>query len=389
MRGEGALIVSLPPPVLVQCSAAWQECLAALQKQDQLAVDTESNSLYVYREQVCLIQVSTPERDYIIDPLALSDLEGLGELMADPGVEKIFHAAEYDLLSMKRDFGYSFANLYDTMLAARILGRKKVGLGSILEKEFKIQANKRFQRANWGRRPLSPEQIAYARQDTHYLIAIRDLLERELQAAGRIAEARESFAQVAMTPTPEPRCFCPEDFWSLLNGRYQFTPQQRAVLRELFIFREREAQRRNLPPFKILGNRTLIELAEALPHYPDEFQGIHGLTNRVINRYGRKLIHFVKRGLQAEPPEPPAQRVRPPEAVLNRFDALHCWRKQRAAQRGVESDVIVSKKALWEIASRNPKTIEDLVAVQYLGDWQRKEYGDELLLVLRQARRIR
>jgi ribonuclease D len=389
MWGQGTVIVSLPPPILVQTPAAWNDCLAALQKQDQLAVDTESNSLYAYQEQVCLIQVSTPEQDYIIDPLALADLVGLADLMADPGVEKIFHAAEYDLLSMKRDFGFCFANLYDTMLAARILGWKKVGLASILKQEFQVQVNKRYQRANWGRRPLSPEQIAYARQDTHYLFDIRNILERELQAVGRVTEARESFAQVAMTPAPEPRRFCPEDFWGLLNGRYQFTPPQQAVLRELFIFREREAQRRNRPPFKILGNRTLIELAEALPHYPDEFQGIHGLTRRVTNRYGRKLIHVIKKGLRADPPEPPSQRVRPPEVVLIRFDALHNWRKERAAQRGVESDIIVSKKALWEIASRDPKTVEDLIAIQYLGDWQRKEYGKEILRVLRQARRNR
>ena len=381
--------MSLLPPILVQTPAAWNACLAALREQDQLAVDTESNSLYVYREQVCLIQVSTLQQDYIIDPLALSNLDGLEDLMADPGVEKIFHAAEYDLIGMKRDFGFEFANIYDTMLAARILGRKRVGLASILKEEFQVQVNKRYQRANWGRRPLSPEQIAYARQDTHYLFDIRNLLERELQAARRVTEARESFSQVAMTPTPPPRCFCPDDFWSLLNGRYQFTPQQQAVLRELYIFREREAQRRNLPPFKILGNRTLIEVAEALPHYADEFQGIHGLTRRVISRYGRKLIHVVRKGLRAEPLEPPAQRVRPPEAVLIRFDALHNWRKGRAVQRGVESDIIVSKKALWEIASRNPKSLEDLIAIQYLGDWQRKEYGEEILRVLRQARRKR
>ena len=389
MRSQGAVVVNLPPPVLVQTPAAWHDCLAALQKQDQLAVDTESNSLFAHREQVCLIQVSTPDQDFIIDPLALTELDGFGDLMADPAVEKIFHAAEYDLLSMKRDFGYSFANLYDTMLAARILGWKKVGLGSILEQEFDLQVNKRYQRANWGRRPLPPEQIAYARQDTHYLIPIRDMMERELEAAGRVAEARESFSQVAMTPTPPARNFCPEDFWCLLNGRYQLSPQQQSVLRELFIFREREAQRRNLPPFKILGNQTLIELAEALPQYPDEFQGIHGLTRRVIDRYGRRLTQVIKQGTQAQPPELPARRVRPSESVLIRFEALHNWRKERAAQRGVESDVIVSKKALWEIASRNPKTVEDLATIQFLGDWQRNEYGKELLRVLRQARRRR
>jgi ribonuclease D len=375
----------LPPPVLVQTPAAWQDCLATLRQQSTLAVDTESNSLYAYHEQVCLIQISTHDKDFVIDPLALGELDGLGELMADLKVEKIFHAAEYDLLSMKRDFGYAFSNLFDTMLAARILGWEKVGLASILMKEYGLKVNKRYQRANWGRRPLSPDQIAYARQDTHYLIPIRRKLQRELEKAGRLKEARESFAQIA-TVAPSPHCFDPSDFWHLLNGRYQLVPQQHAVLRELYVFREREAQRRNLPPFKILSNRTLVELAEDLPHYPDEFQGIHGLSPRAINRYGKRLIQVIKKGMRAKPPDPPKQQARPPEAILIRYDALHKWRKQRAAQRGVESDVIVSKKALWEIARRDPKTNSDLNDIQGLGDWQRERYGREMLTILGQIR---
>ena len=148
--------MSLPPPVLVQTPTLWQKCLTSLRQHKQLAIDTESNSLYAYREQVCLIQISVPGYDYIVDPLALPSIDELGELMADPSVEKIFHAAEYDLLCLKRDFGYSFSNLFDTMLAARILGRKKVGLAAVLNQEFGIQVNKRYQRANWGRRPLLP-----------------------------------------------------------------------------------------------------------------------------------------------------------------------------------------------------------------------------------------
>jgi len=382
---DQSIAVKLPPPVLVQTPAAWQRCLAELRPQAQLAVDTESNSLYAYRERVCLIQISIPSRDYIVDPLSLPNLDGLGELMADPAVEKIFHAAEYDLLCLKRDFDYTFDNLFDTMLAARILGWDQIGLGSIIKQEFGVQVNKHYQRANWGHRPLSPEQIAYARQDTCYLSSIRDRLERELEAAGRMAEARESFAHIAAV-TPTPRAFNPDDFWRLVNGRYQLGPQQHAVLRELYIFREREAQRRNWPPFKIFGNRTLIELAEVLPHYPDEFQGIHGLTPRVINRYGKKLIRTIKRGLRAQPPQPPPQQARPPEPVLVRFDVLRTWRKQRAAQRGVESDVIVGKKTLWELAYQDPKTADDLTTIKALGNWQRNEYGREILNVLNQTR---
>jgi ribonuclease D len=228
----------------------------------------ESNGLYAYQEQVCLIQISisngkvdqTSERsaalevtDYILDPLRLPDLDGLGKLMADPKVEKVFHAAEYDILSMKRDFGHTFHNLFDTMLAARILGWRQLGLASILEQEYGVELDKRFQRANWGRRPLSPEQISYARMDTHYLLALRDRLEAELESKGRLREASESFERLAAV-TPAPRSFDPDEFWQLLNGRRQLSPQQNAVLRRLYIFRDQEAQRRNRPPFKVFGN---------------------------------------------------------------------------------------------------------------------------------------
>jgi len=272
------------------------------------------------------------------------------------------------------------------MLAARILGWKGIGLASILKQEYGIQADKRFQRANWGRRPLTSEQIAYARQDTYYLIDLRGRLEQELVAAGRLAEAKESFAQI-VTVTPSRRTFKPDDFWQLLNGRYQFTPQQHAVLRELYIFRERESQRRDRPPLKVFNNRTLLELAEALPHYVDEFQGIHGLTPRVVSRYGRRLIQIIIKGLRAQPPELPSPQIRPSNTVLARFEVLRTWRKKRAAHRGVESGVIISKKALWELANRDPKTDDELAEIKALGPWQRNKYGQEVLEILRQCRR--
>ncbi len=375
----------MPPPILVQTPADWQDCLSDLARQPQLAVDMESNSLHAYREQVCLIQISTPHQDYIVDPLALPNLDGLGEVMADPAVEKIFHAAEYDLLSIKRDFGFAFYNLFDTMLAARTLGWKKLGLASLLQEEFGVELDKRFQRTNWARRPLTPEQIAYARLDTHFLFDLRDRLQAELVVAGRLIEARESFERIAQV-TPTLRTFCPDDFWQLLNGRYRLSPQQHAVLRELYIFRESEAQRRDQPPFKIFADRTLLQLAESLPHFPDELQGIYGLTPKIINRYGRRVLQIIRQGMNAQLPSPPPECSRPPEAVQARYEALHNWRKERARQRGVELDVIVCRDALWNLARLDPKTVEDLGSIQSLGDWQQAHYGREMIQVLNEMR---
>src|SRR5258707_4438061 len=159
---------TLPEPILVSTPTALRVLVDELQKQSLIAVDTESNSLYAYQERVCLIQISTLDHDWLVDPLALDDLSPLAPLFASTAIEKVFHAAEYDLMCMKRDFGFTFNNLFDTMLAARIIGLKAFGLGALLEQYFGVQADKRFQRADWSQRPIPIEQVRYAQQDTHY-----------------------------------------------------------------------------------------------------------------------------------------------------------------------------------------------------------------------------
>src|SRR5512147_3175156 len=183
--------VVLPPPVWVDKPNQLKQMVADLAGQTRLAVDTESNSLHAYREQVCLIQFSTRKTDYVIDPLVFDDLSSLGPIFENPRIEKVFHAAEYDLICLRRDFDFEFASLFDTMHAARVLGYPAVGLDTLLNSKFKIQTDKRHQKANWAKRPLTTEQIHYARLDTHYLFDLRDVLEKELREKGRLEFARE------------------------------------------------------------------------------------------------------------------------------------------------------------------------------------------------------
>lgn len=170
--------LSISDPVWVDHPTAFSRLASLLQEEPVIGVDTESNSLFAYQEQVCLIQFSTAGDDYLVDPLALKDLSALAPVFANPAIEKVFHAGEYDLICLKRDYGFTFDNLFDTMLAARILGLPGLGLGTMLEQEFSIQADKRLQRANWARRPLTTSMMAYARMDTHYLVALRDMLKK-------------------------------------------------------------------------------------------------------------------------------------------------------------------------------------------------------------------
>jgi ribonuclease D len=233
----------LPAPMVIAEPVQLACFREAVQGVSRLAVDTESNSLYTYREQVCLIQVSTDQADFLIDPLRLaqrSDLDFFGQIMADPQVEKVLHAAEYDIMVLRRDFGFAFANIFDTMIAARLLGWKNIGLGAILEERFGVQVNKANQRANWGQRPLPPKLVQYAQRDTHYLLPLRDMLYRNLDDVDQLEEAHELFADVCSAEWSGGH-FDPDGFW-LLSGARSLKPRALAILRELYLYREEQAK---------------------------------------------------------------------------------------------------------------------------------------------------
>jgi ribonuclease D len=376
--------VNLKRPKMIRHTSDLRRLVDRIKNQALLAVDTESNSLYAYYEQVCLVQLSTRERDYIIDPLAMDDISPLGTLFADPAIEIVFHAAEYDVITLKRDFGFAFSRLFDTMLAARICGWKRVGLGSILEDVFGLRVDKKYQRADWSRRPLPGDQLRYAQMDTHYLPALRDRLLNELTGLGRLEEARETFADLPDL-APAEHHFDPEGYWRIHEAR-DFSRGQMAILRELYLLRDQIARRWDWPPFKVFNDQTLIQLAVLAPRRLEDLNGVRGLSERVIQRDGAEVVEAVARGRRAAPPHPPRRQDSiPGPDVLARYEALHEWRKQRAAERGVESDVIVPRGVLWALARRVPERIADLDGISGLGPWRRAEYGAELLDVLARA----
>jgi ribonuclease D len=352
-----------------------------LAKQPKVAVDTESNSLFAYREQVCLIQFSTLEADFLVDPLALSDLSPLGPIFADPTIQKIFHAAEYDLLCMKRDFNFQFNNLFDTMLAARILGCKEVGLGSILEADFNLQVDKRHQRANWGQRPLPEYLLDYARQDTHYLIPIQEQLQEQLEEKSLWALAEEDFKRLCLVEAnPENgKTAC----WRV-NGVHRLSPQQATVLQELCKYRDDIARQKNRPLFKVISDHTLQAIASATPGTMDELKVLPGMTKHQLDRHGKAILQSVQRGLTAEPVHRP-RNIRPDEPFLKRIEALKQWRKLKAKELEVESDIILPRDLLNALASRNPQDMGSLSECLEDVPWRRERYGEEILEVLRKV----
>ncbi len=367
----------LPAPVWVADPRILDRLARILASQPRLAVDTESNSLHAYREQVCLVQFSTPTTDYLVDPLVLHDLSPLAPIFSDPNIEKVFHAAEYDLICLKRDFGITIANIFDTMQAARILGYKQVGLDSMLAEKLGITLNKRYQKADWGERPLSPEMLNYARLDTHHLLDLRDSLQAELQARNRWELAHEEFARLAVgNGVSKPEI----SSWQRVKGTQHFTTRQLTILHELCLWREAQAEKMGRPVFKVIDDKRLVSITLATPTTQADLEALN-LTPRQVHVFGDDILRAVYRGRKAGPIQRPLSG-RPDPNVLNRLNVLSNWRKAVAMQIGVESDIVLPKAWMHSIAEQNPKTMSELSSHMPQSPWRLRTYGLEILKTL-------
>jgi len=368
----------LPPPIWVNVPPMLRKMTSDLMRVPRVAVDTESNSLFAYHEQTCLIQFSIPGVDYLLDPLALPDLSCLAPLFASPTIEKVFHAGEYDIICLKRDFGFTFDHLFDTMIAARILGRSAVGLAAMLEEQFGLKLDKKYQRANWGLRPLPAEMLAYARLDSYYLLDLRDRLDMELQEAGRRHLAQEDFRRLCDTPVPASENG--ESIWRVAGGA-ELTPRQAAVLSELCHYRDEVAQRRNTPRFKVLSNDVLVEIALTCPQTTDELGETAGVTSRITDQHSKGLLEAVARGLQAAEIFRPHNHRRD-DRLQSRLDLLRTWRKNIGQEARVESDVILPRDELEAIALADPQNLDELSPLMAHLPWRFETYGNQILAAM-------
>ena len=367
-------------PVLITTPADLEKTIKILESCSAIAVDTESNSLYVYREQVCLLQISTPDGDWLIDTLAVKDISPLAGIFSDPTKEKIFHASEYDVICLKRDYCFEFTNLFDTMIAARILGEEAIGLASLLKSRLGIELDKKYQRANWGIRPLPRAMLEYASHDSHHLFELRGILENELKEKNLLDLAREDFKLACKVP---PHAANPNQnsCWKVA-GASPINPREAAILKELCLYREKEASRLNLPPFKVLSNESLVHLSQAHPASLDEMTTVKGMSEKLIHRHGQAIIAAIQRGDAAEPVRRP-KKIRPDEQFLNRFNALREWRKNKGKELKVESDVVLPRDFVELIASGNPGTQDDLAVYMKDIPYRSSHFGHEIMHVLK------
>lgn len=381
----------MTPPIYIETDQALHRLTTELTAFSTVAIDTESNSLFAYRERLCLVQISTPREDYIIDPEAGVDLRALSGLFADPGIIKVFHDAEFDVLMLKRIYPFEFCSLFDTKVAATALGIARVGLASMLLDFFDVTVDKRYQRSDWGKRPLSPEQLEYATGDTRYLLEMVEELRKLLDEAGEpaILEVASECKRLCELQ-PEIKRFDPDEF-ARIKGADALGPEQRQALRELFVMRHEIADRRDSPAFKVLTNEMLVQVARAMPQTEAALGRVKALSPKLVRRHSEGLLKAIRRaeGLGPLHGRPRAAAADPMSSrERDTYERLRGWRKKTAQGRPTESSLVLSRGCMAALARLRdtPQTIVELAATGLLEPWRVHYYGEELLDVL-QGRR--
>lgn len=377
--------------VRIEREAELRALAKDLLREKVIAVDTEADSFYHYFDKTCLVQIASSEGIFLVDPLALggaAELAPLAPVFASKRIRKIFHAAEYDLFVLKRDCGFEFANLFDTMISAQLLGYPSVGLAALVERHFDVKLPKDEQRSDWSARPLREKQQTYAAADVTYLMPLAEKLEVLLEQHGRLEWAREEFETLIARTWPV-REFDGAGYLRIKSAK-SLPPTQLSILRELYLLRDARAREIDRPPFKVLGNRTLLEIAECQPSNLAELGQIKGITELILRRLGKEILTAVSTG--RESPHAPLQRVegttarrRMDRRTERRVERLKRWRTGRAKELGLDPGVLCPNTQLEAIAWRNPARMADVREIPELKVWFVREFGNEIVEALRDA----
>jgi ribonuclease D len=356
----------------------------------EIALDTEGASFHRFVDRIYLLQLSTRQHHAVIDPLPIGVPSALGALLEDPSVEVVFHDADYDLRLLQQDYGWQVRTIFDTRIAAQLLGYTAFGLAALLERFFDVKLDKKHQRADWSMRPLTEGMLDYAAQDTRHLLQLKDQLASELERTGRTTWAREEFSLLEGTRWQDE---APGSAYLRLKGARDLSRRELAVLRELVPWRDAVAGSLDRATFRVLGNEQLLDIARTQPRTKEALGKVKGMPRAVLEQRGEELLDAVSRALgvpEMELPKFPraARWDRDPEFDA-RVSALKTARDAAAKRLQLDPGVLCSRDRLEAVARRNPATVEEVAEVNELRRWQVAELAEAFVEALAPHRKGR
>jgi ribonuclease D len=372
---------------IIDTGEALAKLVGAIENEKAIGVDLEADSMYHFKEKVCLIQMATASLNVLIDPLAIEDLSALRPIFKRHDIRKIFHGADYDIRSLYRDFDITINNLFDTELASRFLGYSETSLEAVLKIKFDVTLDKKFQRKDWSKRPLSQDMVAYAAKDARYLLPLAQNLTAELENKGRLGWVQEECESLSKV---RPSANNADPLYLHFKGAGKLDSRSLAILENLLQYRREIAQKKDKPLFKIFSSRTLLMLAEKKPLTVKILERANAMSPGQISMYGSGVTKAVRAAMQMSPEELPVyprrKSPRVPLVVAGRVKALKKWRDKQAEKLAIDPALILTKALINAIAVQKPLQLADLSNITELKNWQRKEFGQDIVQVMKRIR---
>ena len=372
-----------PPAAYLDTDAAVGKWLASIRKTAILALDTEGASFHRFIDRIYLLQLSTRDQHAVIDPLPISAPSALGEIVQDPKVEIVFHDADYDLRLLRQDYGWQIRNVFDTRIAAQLIGLKAFGLAALLERSFGLRLDKKHQRADWSMRPLTADMLDYAAQDTMHLLGLRDLLHEELRLKGRLEWAKEEFLRLESIGWSQEE---PGNAFLKVKGARDLSRRELALFKELVIWRDAAALKLDRATFRVVSNEVLFEAVKTAPTSKDALGRIKGMPRGILERAADDILSAIARG--QEVPETDLPRF-PKSARWDRdpdFDhkvgALKAVRDDAAARLELDPGVLCSRDRMEQVARLLPAETSVLETIPEFRKWQIAEMGEGFVKAL-------
>lgn len=369
---------------LITDASVLEGQVRAMAPETLLALDTEASSFHRYRERLCLVQLSNRERTWLVDPLAIPDLAPLREMLAQKRMQVVIHDADYDLRMLARHHSIRVENVFDTLVAAELVNEPEIGLAALLGKYQGLSIDKKFQKADWSKRPLPADMLAYAAGDTSHLIALRDILEDKLREKGRWEWAEEEFELLTDAPFNLPAN--EEPAFLRMKGAKTLKPNQLAVLREVHGWRDGVAEKMDRAPFMVVGNDLILGLATEPPGNSQELTSRKGMSDRVMGRFGRDIMAAVERGLAVPREDWPrltkAKRYQRDDDYEERLKRLKRTRDLLTAEQDLRPGIVAANQLLMDIARTLPGDLDALMALPGIRRYQVRHFGSALLSAL-------